>query len=156
MQAASTTRLNEDGFRVIAVAYKEIDAPKPALFASTDEADLTLLGYIAFLDPPKDSAAAAIAALRAHGVAVKVLTGDNDIVTRKVCREVGLPVDKIVLLGREIEALSDERAGRRASRRRRCSRKLTPQQKARVIQRAARATATWSASWATASTTARR
>jgi P-type Mg2+ transporter len=72
-----------------------------------DETNLTLLGYIAFLDPPKETAAPAIATLKARGVQVKILTGDNDIVSRKVCHDVGLPADRIVL-GREIETLSPE------------------------------------------------
>ncbi|HET7586726.1 MAG TPA: magnesium-translocating P-type ATPase [Gammaproteobacteria bacterium] len=98
-----TTRLNADGFRVIAVAYREVKTPPPA-YSPVDERDLTLLGYIAFLDPPKDSAAAAIRALNRHGVRVKILTGDNDVVARKVCAEVGLLTQK-VLLGSEIDAM---------------------------------------------------
>jgi cation transport ATPase-like protein/haloacid dehalogenase-like hydrolase len=98
-----TTKLNADGFRVVAVASKEMP-PDQATYAVADEADLTLLGYIAFLDPPKETAAAAIATLRTRGVQVTILTGDNDIVTRKICHEVSLPVDRIVL-GSEIAAL---------------------------------------------------
>ena len=79
--------LNEQGFRVIAVAYKEVPAG-PATYTVADEAGMILLGYIAFLDPPKESAAPAIARLRASGVAIKVLTGDNALVTRHVCRQV--------------------------------------------------------------------
>ena len=79
--------------------------PEQAAYSVGDEAALTLLGYIAFLDPPKETAAAAIAALKASGVQVKILTGDNDIVTRKICHEVGLTVDRIVL-GKELESLS--------------------------------------------------
>ena len=101
---ALTERLNADGFRVVAVAYKEMP-PEQAAYSLGDEAALTLLGYIAFLDPPKETAAAAIAALKASAVQVKILTGDNDIVTRTICREVGLAVDRIVL-GRELDALS--------------------------------------------------
>jgi Mg2+-importing ATPase len=106
-QAKKTTaKLNADGFRVIAVAFKEMP-PTQASYSVADEAGLTLLGYIAFLDPPKETAAAAIADLKARGVWVKILTGDNDIVTRKICHDVGLPVDHIVL-GHEIETLSPE------------------------------------------------
>src|SRR5262249_31969433 len=90
--------------RVLAVATKEIDK-RPA-YSRADESDLVLTGYLAFLDPPKDTAARAIVALRQHGVTVKVLTGDNDLVTRKVCTEVGIKAAKIVL-GREVEAMSD-------------------------------------------------
>src|SRR5207237_10559436 len=71
-----------------------------------DECDLVLTGYLAFLDPPKDTAIKAVAALRQHGVAVKVLTGDNDLVTRKVCSEVGIEAQKIVL-GSQVETMSD-------------------------------------------------
>lgn len=98
-----TARLNGDGFRVIAVAYKQIANPR-STYGVADECDLTLLGYIAFLDPPKESAAAAIKALTEAGIRVKVLTGDNDIITRKICSEVGVPAERIVL-GSEIEDL---------------------------------------------------
>jgi Mg2+-importing ATPase len=100
--------LSADGFRVLAVAYKNLD-PRPA-YAKSDECDLILKGYVAFLDPPKESASTAIAALVGHGIAVKVLTGDNELVTRKVCREVGLPTDKI-LLGSDVERLTEEELG---------------------------------------------
>jgi P-type Mg2+ transporter len=98
------TALNSDGFRVVAVAYKEIEARET--YTHADECDLTLVGYVAFLDPPKDSAGAAIAALHEAGVQVKILTGDNDVVTRKICSEVGLPVGRI-LLGAEIAAMTE-------------------------------------------------
>ncbi|WP_229517615.1 magnesium-translocating P-type ATPase [Paraburkholderia terrae] len=99
-----TDALNADGFRVVAVAYKEIP-PEQTIYSVADECGMTLLGFIAFLDPPKETAAAALAALKASGVQVKILTGDNDRVTRKICHEVGITVDRI-LLGREIEPLS--------------------------------------------------
>ena len=102
----TTAKLNADGFRVVAVAYKEMP-PKQTTYSVADESDLTLLGYIAFLDPPKETCAAAIGALKASGVQVKILTGDNDIVTRKICHEVGLAVDRIVL-GSEIANLSPD------------------------------------------------
>ncbi len=106
-QAKETTaKLNADGFRVIAVAYKEMP-PAQVAYSVADETNLTLLGYIAFLDPPKETAAPAIATLKDRGVQVKILTGDNDIVSRKICRDVGLPVERIVL-GHEIEKLSPE------------------------------------------------
>ncbi len=96
--------LCEDGFRVLAVASKNVE--KRAVYTKDDECELVLTGYLAFLDPPKDSARKAIEALRQHGVAVKVLTGDNDLVTRKVCSEVGIPAEKIVL-GHEVETMTD-------------------------------------------------
>ena len=96
--------LNEDGMRVLAIATKKIDK-RPA-YSKADECDLILTGYIAFLDPPKDTAVEAIAALRQNGVNVKVLTGDNDLVTRKVCSEVGINAEKI-LVGKQVELLSE-------------------------------------------------
>ncbi|MGZ5009323.1 MAG: magnesium-translocating P-type ATPase, partial [Methylobacter sp.] len=96
--------LNEDGLRVIAVAYKELPLDQSS-YSVIDEHNLILIGLIAFLDPPKDSAAHAIAALNQGGVQVKVLTGDNPIIARKTCKDVGLCV-KNTLLGSEIEALS--------------------------------------------------
>ena len=93
-----------DGFRVLALAYRDLD-PKPA-YSKEDEGDLILRGYVAFLDPPKDTAAAAIAALHEHGISVKVLTGDNELVSRKICREVGIATEQ-VLLGSQVEGMSD-------------------------------------------------
>jgi len=126
-----TLALNEDGFRVIAVAYKESIEAKRA-YSIADEKDMVLLGYIAFLDPPKESAAEAIAKLNQHGVAVKVLTGDNDTVTRKICAEVGLEVSHI-LLGKDLEAM-DDAALAEAAETTAVFAKLSPQQKARVIR----------------------
>ncbi len=97
--------LSEDGFRVLAVATKKVDK-RPA-YSKSDESELVLTGYLAFLDPPKDTAAKAISVLCQHGITVKVLTGDNDLVTRKVCREVGINADK-VLLGSQVEGMPDQ------------------------------------------------
>ncbi|HLI17403.1 MAG TPA: HAD-IC family P-type ATPase, partial [Rhodanobacteraceae bacterium] len=102
---AMTHDLNEDGLRVLIVAIKRQPAPGRA-YGIADEAGLTAIGCLAFLDPPKDTAHTAIAALHHHGVAVKVITGDNEAVTRKICREVGLDVTHSVL-GRDIEDLDD-------------------------------------------------
>jgi Mg2+-importing ATPase len=90
--------------RVLAIATKKIDK-RPA-YSKGDECDLILTGYIAFLDPPKDTAVEAIAALRQNGVNVKVLTGDNDLVARKVCSEVGINAEKI-LVGKQVELMSE-------------------------------------------------
>jgi Mg2+-importing ATPase len=125
-----TEALNADGFRVVAVAYKTLP-PEQESFSVADECGLTLLGYIAFLDPPKDSAAGALAALAEAGVTVKILTGDNDIVTRKICRDVGLTVGRVAL-GAEIETMSDEDLSRLAAATNVFA-KLSPPQKARVI-----------------------
>ena len=87
--------LNRDGFRVLAVAYREYPRDKQ-VFSVADETGLILLGYIAFFDPPKESTARAIAQLRETGVAIKILTGDNPLVTRKVCTDVGLDARRIL------------------------------------------------------------
>lgn len=105
-------RLSADGFRVLAIACKEIDprgvvAGDTTPYSQADESSLILTGYVAFLDPPKDTATAAIKLLEGRGVEVKVLTGDNDLVARKICKEVGLATEH-VLLGQDIEAMSDE------------------------------------------------
>ena len=97
-------QLSAEGFRVLAVAHKALAVDE--FISKEDECDLILKGYVAFLDPPKDSAAKAILALRNHGVAVKVLTGDNDLVTRNVCRQVGIDAEEI-LLGDAVETMSD-------------------------------------------------
>jgi Mg2+-importing ATPase len=125
-----TARLNADGFRVIAVAYKEVSREQH-VFTAADETGLTLLGYIAFLDPPKDSAASAIADLGKAGISVKILTGDNEIVTRKVCHDVGLQIDGLAL-GAEVDAMDDETLAMRAPGITVFA-KLSPSQKARVV-----------------------
>jgi Mg2+-importing ATPase len=126
-----TAELNADGFRVVAVAYKEMP-PEQTVYTVADESDLTLLGYIAFLDPPKDSAAEAISDLAKAGVSVKILTGDNEIVTRKICKDVGLKVDRIVL-GSEIEHMSDDALSELATTTVVFA-KLSPPQKAKIIE----------------------
>ncbi len=101
-------QLNSEGFRVIAVAYRIFpgDNDEPH-YTVADESDLTLLGYMAFLDPPKETATEALNKLKMHNVNVKILTGDNDIVTGTICRQVGMPVDNM-LLGTSIETMTDE------------------------------------------------
>ena len=96
--------LSEDGFRVLAIATRKVE--KQPAYSKADESDLVLTGYLAFLDPPKETAATAIAALRRDGITVKVLTGDNDLVTRKVCNEVGIHAEKIIL-GAQVEMMTD-------------------------------------------------
>jgi Mg2+-importing ATPase len=102
---AVADRLAHTGLRVVAVAMKELP-PHQTVYGVRDEADLVLVGYVAFLDPPKESAAPALRALAAHGVQIKVLTGDNEQVTRHVCAQVGLPAGP-VLLGPQVEGLDD-------------------------------------------------
>ena len=128
---AVTDALNQEGLRVVAVAMKEVP-PDKIVYGVADEADLTLVGYIAFLDPPKESTAPALEALAAHGVAVKVLTGDNDLVAAKVCRDVGLTVDSVVL-GTQIEEL-DEPGLRRLVEEHNLFAKLTPLHKERIVR----------------------
>ena len=123
-------RLNADGFRVVAVAVREVAADQHR-FEVIDEAGLTLLGFIAFFDPPKETAAKAIADLRAAGVQVKILTGDNDLVTAKVCRDVALEVGRIVL-GHDLDGLDDAALSRLAEGTAVFA-KVSPVQKARVI-----------------------
>jgi len=122
---------NEDGLRLIAVAYKAVDK-SAGQFNITDEAGLIFSGFIAFLDPPKETTAEALRLLREHGVTVKILTGDNALVAKKVCRDVGLNVEHI-LVGADIELLDDEHLREQVE----CSTifaKLTPSQKARVVR----------------------
>ena len=128
---AVTAGLNAEGLRVVAVAVKTLP-PSQTTYSVADETGLTLIGYIAFLDPPKESAAPALQKLAAHGVSVKVLTGDNDLVTRQVCRQVGLPADR-VMLGSQVEALSDE-ALKAAAESHSVFAKLTPLHKERIVR----------------------
>lgn len=125
-----THGLNEDGLRVLIVAIKRQRTPGRA-YGVADEQGLTAIGCLAFLDPPKDTAHTAIAALHQHGVAVKVITGDNEAVTRKICREVGLDVAHSAL-GRDLEDLGDA-AFDEAVRRTTVFAKMSPLQKARVV-----------------------
>ncbi|HKD48760.1 MAG TPA: magnesium-translocating P-type ATPase [Rhizomicrobium sp.] len=126
-----TRDLNEDGLRAIAVAHKWM-APEDRTYTVADECDLTLAGYVAFLDPPKDSARQAITALKDHGVRIKVITGDNEVVTRKICREVGLEIENI-LLGKDIDPLSDADLAELADRTTIFA-KTSPLQKSRIIR----------------------
>jgi Mg2+-importing ATPase len=123
--------LNEDGFRVVAVAYREFPTTHGP-YSVADEADLILAGFIGFLDPPKESAAPALKALAHHGVAMKVLTGDNDVVTRKICRDVGLDVGHVVL-GSELQGLDDAALGEIASKHNVFA-KLAPGDKIRIVR----------------------
>jgi Mg2+-importing ATPase len=128
-----TRSLNEDGFRVIAVATKELSPDEAkSQYAASDEKHLVLRGFLAFLDPPKESAGPAIAALREHGIAIKILTGDNPVVTRKICKEVGLDIGQPAQ-GRDIEKLNDE-ALRQLVETTTVFAKMSPLQKARVVK----------------------
>ena len=126
-----TRDLNRDGLRALAVAYRWLP-PEDRTYTLSDEAELTLAGYVAFLDPPKDTARKAIAALKEHGVGVKIITGDNEVVTRKVCKEVGLEITG-VLLGSDIEPLADTVLADKAEQTTIFA-KMSPLHKSRVIR----------------------
>ena len=123
-------RLSADGFRVLALAYKDLE--KKSAYTKDDENDMILHGYLAFLDPPKETAAPAIKALQAHGVTVKVLTGDNELVTRKICQVVGLDAEHM-MLGSEVEHLSDDELVVKAEQTTIFAR-LSPAHKQRVVR----------------------
>jgi len=98
--------LSAEGYRILAIAYKEFDRSKET-FSVADEKDLIFLGYVAFFDPPKDSSLTALQALKKSGVEVKILTGDNELVTKKVCHDVGLDLERVVI-GKELAAMSSD------------------------------------------------
>jgi len=125
-------KLSEDGLRVVAVAYKPVDDWKEDLFTVEDEKDLIFSGYTAFLDPPKETTAKALKLLRGHGITVKVLTGDNALVARKICHDVELPVDNI-LTGPIIENMSEDELTVEVKRTTIFA-KLSPMHKARVVK----------------------
>jgi Mg2+-importing ATPase len=129
-------RLSADGFRVLAIATRKCEprhesGPQTA-YTKSDERELVLHGYVAFLDPPKESARVAIQALGKLGIAIKVVTGDNDLVARKICREVGVATDQ-VLLGSEIESLTDEELKDKAAH---CTlfARVSPVHKQRIVE----------------------
>lgn len=127
----TSRKLNEEGLRVLLVAIKQYDE-RPLTYTVADETNMVLTGFIGFLDPAKPSAKPAIEGLHKLGVAIKVLTGDNDIVTKKICRDVGIPIHH-VLRGNEIELLSDEALTGKLDETSIFA-KLSPIQKARIIK----------------------
>ena len=127
---AEVAQLNEQGLRVLGVSYKT-DLDENEIFSVEDEGDMILTGYLAFLDPPKPSAAPAIKALAEYGVTTKILTGDNDKVTQAVCEKVGLDVERI-LLGSEIDTMTDQELAEVVETTTVFA-KLSPDQKARII-----------------------
>lgn len=122
--------LNDKGFRVLAIAQKNNPAPV-GFFSVKDECNMVLIGYLAFLDPPKASTAGALRTLREHGVTAKILTGDNEKVTRTICKQVGLKV-RNMLLGTDLENMTDADLAE-AAEETDVFAKLTPDQKARVV-----------------------
>lgn len=123
--------LSMDGYRVVAIAYREFPREKQ-VFSVADESNLILLGYIAFFDPPKESAARALEILGKMGVSTKILTGDNALVTQKVCRDVGLAVEKVVT-GDQLRSMSEEQFGE-AVQKANVFARLSPSQKSEIIQ----------------------
>lgn len=126
-----TRKMNQEGLRALAVAYKWLPDDNRT-YNVADEKDMVLAGYVAFLDPPKESARQAIAALRDYGVAIKIITGDNEVVTRKICKEVGLTIEN-EMLGKDVEALSDAQLAE-AAEHTTIFAKMSPLQKSRVIR----------------------
>jgi len=132
MERANATleQLGSEGFRVLAVAWREVE-PDRSHADIADESELTFAGFAAFLDPPKDSARPALTALAQLGVAVKVITGDNEKVTRHVCEELGIEIGGVIV-GTELETLSDEALTARLAETTLFCR-VAPAQKARII-----------------------
>lgn len=122
--------MNQDGLRVVLLGYKKNPAPVGE-FSIDDENELILVGFLAFLDPPKDSAKAALTALKEDGITVKILTGDNEAVTRNVGKQVGLNIDR-VYQGKDLENKTDAELKQMVQA---CDVfvKLSPQQKAQII-----------------------
>ncbi len=127
----TSRKLNEEGLRVLLVAIKQYDE-RPLTYSVADETDMVLTGFVGFLDPAKPSAKPAIEGLQKLGVSIKVLTGDNEVVTKKICRDVGIPVQH-VLTGKELEQMSDQELTLKLDETSILA-KLSPIQKARIIQ----------------------
>lgn len=127
----TSRKLNEEGLRVLLVAIKEYD-DRPLTYSVADETEMVLTGFVGFLDPAKPSAKPAIDGLQKLGVSIKVLTGDNEIVTKKICRDVGIPVQH-VLTGKELDLLSDHELTSKLDETSILA-KLSPIQKARIIK----------------------
>ena len=128
---AKSAQLNAEGLRVLLVAIKEYEE-RPLTYSVADESNMILTGFIGFLDPAKPSAKPSIEALHKLGVNIKVLTGDNEVVTKKICKDVGIPITNVVL-GKELEDMSDEELTKRIDNISILA-KLSPIQKARVVK----------------------
>ena len=128
---STSKKLNEQGLRVLLVAIKEYDE-RPLTYSVADESNMVLTGFIGFLDPAKPSAKPAIEGLQKLGITIKVLTGDNEIVAKKICNDVGIPVHHI-LLGKAIEQLSDDELTQQLDKTNILA-KLSPIQKSRIIK----------------------
>ncbi|WP_407389920.1 magnesium-translocating P-type ATPase [Carnobacterium jeotgali] len=124
-------KMNKEGMRALGVAYKQ-NVHDSAVYSIKDESDMVLVGFMGFLDPPKQSSITAIKSLHKHGVNVKVLTGDNEIVAQKICKDVGIQVDRAIL-GTELESMTDTEL-MDATEEVNLFAKLNPTQKARIIE----------------------
>jgi len=127
---STSQKYNEDGMRVLGLANKA-GVSDTGTFSVADESDMTFIGFLAFLDPPKESSKKAVKALFDYGIKVKILTGDSDAVTRFICKKVGIPIDGL-LLGSDIEAMSDSEISTTVEKTNIFA-KLSPQQKSRII-----------------------
>jgi Mg2+-importing ATPase len=127
----TSRKLNEEGLRVLLVAIKQYDE-RPLTYTVADESNMILTGFVGFLDPAKPSAKPSIEALHRLGITIKVLTGDNEVVTKKICKDVGIPVNNI-LLGKDLENMSDEELTARIDDISILA-KLSPLQKSRVVK----------------------
>lgn len=127
---ATAGKYNNDGMRVLGVAQK-LEPSEIGVFSVKDEQDMVLIGYLAFLDPPKEDAAKAIKTLNNYGIQVKVLTGDNKAVTSAVCKQVGIDGDNIIL-GADIEAMDDKTLNQTVENYNIFA-KLSPSQKSRIV-----------------------
>ncbi len=127
----TSQKLNAEGLRVLLVAIKEFDN-RALTYSVADESDMVLTGFIGFLDPAKPSAKPSIDALHKLGVSLKVLTGDNEIVTKKICKDVGIPITNI-MIGNEMEKITDEELTARIDDISIFA-KLSPAQKSRVVK----------------------
>jgi len=127
----TSKKLNKEGLRVLLVAVRIFDE-RPLTYTISDESNMIVAGFIGFLDPAKPSAKPSIEALLKLGVTLKVLTGDNEIVTKKICRDVGIPINHI-LLGNELEKIGDQELTDRIDEITIFA-KLSPAQKSRVVR----------------------
>lgn len=125
-----SNKMNKEGMRALGVAYKQ-NVHDSAVYSIKDESDMVLVGFMGFLDPPKQSSITAIKSLHEHGVNVKVLTGDNEIVAQKICKDVGIQVDQAIL-GTELESMTDTEL-MDATKEVNLFAKLNPTQKSRII-----------------------
>lgn len=128
----TSKKMNEEGLRVLLVAIREFDGTHPLTYSVEEETQLTLTGFIGFLDPAKPSAKPSIEALQKLGVSIKVLTGDNEIVAKKICNDVGIPIQQIIM-GHELENMPDDELKSRIEAVSIFA-KLNPLQKVRVVK----------------------